>query len=432
MKRFVYIIVIISCFFACKKNDVVDFSFAPTEPKAGETVRFSNLTAEGEEWAWDFGDGGTSTLNSPSRVYKEPGTYTVTLKVDNKNTRTRVQVITVVDTVPNITPTVATIGYYQTITLQAAFYNPYSENVTYKWTLPESATIISGDVTSSQLQVFFTKREAVTVNLTLTVGSQTFDLKANYTVEDVAAPTLWMLTKNGLIRQRFYTNGAEMPEQCALAADIQQHAHRLLWQGDTIYVLGKGINAFVDGQVEHLIPLLADKQVVAGYITDNTLYWVDSTTLNSLSLSSSTNQEIANLTALIVCPHTVFTGVGVFASNYYLAGDKGIYVLPNNLSSAMCLVDKKIEYMALDALARKIYYLSEGNLYVVNVNGENLVRLAENITSIAVDNVQGQLYMTTAEGVSYMPLIQTSNNTTTAKPTQLTTQPSVRSVAMQE
>jgi PKD repeat protein len=32
-------------------------------------------------WAWDFGDGGTSTLQNPTHTYASPGTYTITLTV---------------------------------------------------------------------------------------------------------------------------------------------------------------------------------------------------------------------------------------------------------------------------------------------------------------------------------------------------------------
>lgn len=35
-------------------------------------------------WAWDFGDGATSTLQNPQHAYPNPGTYTVTLAVENK------------------------------------------------------------------------------------------------------------------------------------------------------------------------------------------------------------------------------------------------------------------------------------------------------------------------------------------------------------
>ena len=34
-------------------------------------------------WSWDFGDGGTSTLQNPSHLYTEPGVYTVSLTVTN-------------------------------------------------------------------------------------------------------------------------------------------------------------------------------------------------------------------------------------------------------------------------------------------------------------------------------------------------------------
>jgi len=36
-------------------------------------------------WGWEFGDGGTSDLESPKHAYDEPGTYTVTLTVTDNN-----------------------------------------------------------------------------------------------------------------------------------------------------------------------------------------------------------------------------------------------------------------------------------------------------------------------------------------------------------
>ena len=68
---------------ACKKIEV-DFSYSPTAPTAGQTVKFTNHSSSGEDWLWSFGDGATSTLRSPSHVYKHNGTYRVSLKVDNK------------------------------------------------------------------------------------------------------------------------------------------------------------------------------------------------------------------------------------------------------------------------------------------------------------------------------------------------------------
>ncbi|RYY64302.1 MAG: PKD domain-containing protein, partial [Chitinophagaceae bacterium] len=48
------------------------------------TVNFTNQsTGTGNTYAWDFGDGGTSTQASPSHTYTTAGTYTVTLTVTN-------------------------------------------------------------------------------------------------------------------------------------------------------------------------------------------------------------------------------------------------------------------------------------------------------------------------------------------------------------
>ena len=43
-------------------------------------VQFGDLSTQGAtSWLWDFGDGNTSTLQSPSHTYAAPGTYTVCL-----------------------------------------------------------------------------------------------------------------------------------------------------------------------------------------------------------------------------------------------------------------------------------------------------------------------------------------------------------------
>ncbi len=50
----------------------------------GATVNFtSTSTGNGLTYAWDFGDGATSTLANPSHTYASSGNYTVTLKVTN-------------------------------------------------------------------------------------------------------------------------------------------------------------------------------------------------------------------------------------------------------------------------------------------------------------------------------------------------------------
>lgn len=58
----------------------------PAEPvRVGQEVHFRNLSQAGEgylvAWAWDFGDGHTAQVWSPTHVYERPGVYVVTLTV---------------------------------------------------------------------------------------------------------------------------------------------------------------------------------------------------------------------------------------------------------------------------------------------------------------------------------------------------------------
>ncbi len=61
---------------------VASFSGTPTNGCAPLDVVFTDSsTGDITSWAWDFGDGGTSTLQNPSYNYANPGSYDVTLTV---------------------------------------------------------------------------------------------------------------------------------------------------------------------------------------------------------------------------------------------------------------------------------------------------------------------------------------------------------------
>ena len=74
----------------------VDASFRalPSTGTAPLTVQFTD-TSDGQvaTWDWDFGDGVTSTEQSPSHVYAANGTYDVTLTVGHANGRTDTVVV---------------------------------------------------------------------------------------------------------------------------------------------------------------------------------------------------------------------------------------------------------------------------------------------------------------------------------------------------
>lgn len=58
-------------------------SASPTSGEAGVTVAFDSTSSKGafDTLIWDFGDGTTSTLVSPSKTYKNNGTYIARLKL---------------------------------------------------------------------------------------------------------------------------------------------------------------------------------------------------------------------------------------------------------------------------------------------------------------------------------------------------------------
>lgn len=105
-----------------------DFGASPTVGDAPLNVTFSDLSTCATEWLWDFGDGSTSTLQNPSHVYQQPGSYSVTLTVSGaggQDALTRTNLITVNAPPPPPTndlvlslPTPGTAGIPNTIVIQ--------------------------------------------------------------------------------------------------------------------------------------------------------------------------------------------------------------------------------------------------------------------------------------------------------------------------
>ena len=76
-------------FTGCKKEEVTDIPFSNYTFKTSDlTVSFSAATATSSQegsftYAWDFGDGTSSTEKNPVHTYPYAGTYTATLNVTN-------------------------------------------------------------------------------------------------------------------------------------------------------------------------------------------------------------------------------------------------------------------------------------------------------------------------------------------------------------
>ncbi|NPA36600.1 MAG: PKD domain-containing protein [Chlorobi bacterium] len=85
---------------------VVDFSEDATSIDVGESVTFSGTSEiKPTTWAWDFGDGETSSEQNPTHTYTTAGTFTVSLTANNgtiSRTKTKTDLITVKNEVTDI------------------------------------------------------------------------------------------------------------------------------------------------------------------------------------------------------------------------------------------------------------------------------------------------------------------------------------------
>ncbi len=59
------------------------FTYTIGDPGAQTIVSFDEMSENAISWAWDFGDGNTSTEWNPEHAYDEDGTYTVCLTITN-------------------------------------------------------------------------------------------------------------------------------------------------------------------------------------------------------------------------------------------------------------------------------------------------------------------------------------------------------------
>lgn len=87
-KLLMFVAISIFAFSACDDDESLDitlgFTFTPDDNiQVGDTVYFTNNSLSNMEvvYNWDFGDGSTSTEESPKYVYTQPGIYDVKLAI---------------------------------------------------------------------------------------------------------------------------------------------------------------------------------------------------------------------------------------------------------------------------------------------------------------------------------------------------------------
>ncbi|MEN8250562.1 MAG: PKD domain-containing protein, partial [Bacteroidota bacterium] len=223
----------------------VAFSFSPTNPEAGDAVTFTNATqGGGSEYAWDFGDGGTSAEENPTHTFTAAGTYTVTLMVDNYPELTASKDVVVGDPAAVISYNPATVEAGTAITFSATVYNPDSETVTYAWDFGANATV--DDATAASPVAIFTAPGDVTVTLTATVGSATQVGSTTVSVQSQLAKTLIFTSMDANAQATsgslFYKKLFDGFEEDSVNMNVPTNAHPLTLRvrSNRVYVFDPG------------------------------------------------------------------------------------------------------------------------------------------------------------------------------------------------
>ena len=129
---------------------VASFSVTPVSGDAPLTVRFSDQSSGSPtNWYWEFGEGGTSTLQNPLYTYTVPGLYTARLSVGNSagsNSATRSIVVNSNAPVPTAAFTASPVQ--GPAPLSVDFTDTSSENPTgWQWDFGDGSTSILQDPT---------------------------------------------------------------------------------------------------------------------------------------------------------------------------------------------------------------------------------------------------------------------------------------------
>ena len=115
------------------------FTYNPSSPVAGQAVQFTDTsTGSPTSWHWNFGDGGTSTVQNPTHNYAAAGPYTAALTISaGSNSNNTSQTITVVLEAP---------GYYiDTNNPSASDSNPGTASLPWKTITKANQTLVAGD-----------------------------------------------------------------------------------------------------------------------------------------------------------------------------------------------------------------------------------------------------------------------------------------------
>lgn len=146
------------------QTPIASFTYSGANTFAPDIVTFTNTSTNATSYLWNFGDGNTSTIVSPSHTFTTSGTFTVTLTATNsKGSNSSSQVVNVLA----IQPPTASFTYSGANTFapdNVSFVSTSTSATSFSWNFGDNSSV----VTTANASHVFTNAGVYTVTLTVT------------------------------------------------------------------------------------------------------------------------------------------------------------------------------------------------------------------------------------------------------------------------
>jgi PKD repeat protein len=152
--------------------------FSSSNSCLGTATNFSNMSQNATSYAWDFGDGRTSTQANPSNTYASVGTYTVKLTANNGNNCSSVVSKTIQ---VNALPSVSFTGNNVCQGTATTFTNSTTGATSYSWDFGDgsSSTLATPTRTYGTAGTYTVRLTATSGSNCSSVGTRTVQVYAN-------------------------------------------------------------------------------------------------------------------------------------------------------------------------------------------------------------------------------------------------------------
>ncbi len=229
----------------------VDFSYSAGSLHyvVGEEISFLNLSQTGTSWEWTFGDGAASIQKDPMHKYTDPGTYTVTLKVDGQFEIKKKLLISDIVPVVKFSSTDPVIVFNQSqVSFIVLLENPEEKPVVYNWLFPAGTkgegVDGKGHSTLVSPKVVFGSIGSQIISLTVNIGGKDLtpvnvNVRVNY---NMPAKTLYYAVKGGNIMAKKLVDGLDpaLNNPFDMGYRSGKHPLTLQFSGDWLYVFDAG------------------------------------------------------------------------------------------------------------------------------------------------------------------------------------------------